>query len=280
MLANEVHPGSVNQENVLLVEPEVHPPTTDGGIMPLTIDQLEAEFPDVFAGLGKLPGQYNIELDPDVHPVIHPPRKVPVALKEKLKRELDRLETEDIITSIKDEATPWVNSIVVVDKPNKTRICLDPKDLNHAIKRCHYPMPTIDDILPDLHNAKIFSVMDAKDGFCQVELTEQSSKLTTFNTPYGRYRWKRMPFGLKSSPEEYQRRQDQVLEGLDGVKVVADDILIIGKGNTKEEAIRNHNDNLRNLMKRCQNKNLKLNKKKAKLALTEVKFIGHLITDQ
>ena len=89
-----------------------------------------------------------------------------------------------------------------------------------------------------------------------------------------------MPFGLKSSPEEYQRRQDQVLEGLEGVKAVADDILIIGQGSTMEEAIENHNENLRNLMKRCQEKNLKLNKNKAKLAMTEVKFISHLLTDQ
>jgi hypothetical protein len=247
---------------------------------PLTIEDLQSEFPDVFTGLGKLPGQYSIEIDRDVPPVVHAPRKVPVALKDKLKHELDRLEKEEIITTIKDEATPWVNSMVVVDKPGKTRVCLDPKDLNRAIKRCHYPMPTIDDILPDLYNAKIFSVMDAKDGFCQVELTTESSKLTTFNTPYGRYRWKRMPFGLKSSPEEYQRRQDQALEGLEGIKAVADDILIIGKGDTIEEATADHNQNLRNLMKRCQQKQLKLKKEKAKLGLTEVKFIGHVITDK
>ena len=270
MLAEETQ-SIINHENVMLADTEVKP---------LTIGQLEQEFPEVFKGLGKLQGQYNIEIDPDVTPVVHAPRKVPVALKSKLKTELKRLENEDIITQIKDEATPWVNSIVIVDKPNKTRICLDPKDLNRAIKRRHYPMPTIDDILPELHDAKIFSVMDAKDGFCQVELTEESSKLTTFNTPYGRYRWKRMPFGLKSSPEEYQRRQDQVLEGLEGVRAVADDILIVGQGSTTEEAIENHNENLRNLMKRCQEKNLKLNKDKARLAMTEVKFIGHLLTDQ
>ena len=149
-----------------------------------------------------------------------------------------------------------------------------------AIQRCHYPMPTIEDILPELNNAKVFSVMDAKDGFCQVELTPESSKLTTFNTPYGRYRWKRMPQGLKSSPEEYQRRQDQALEGLRGVHPVADDILIVGKGDTTEEAISDHNENMRNLMRRCQEKNLKLNKQKARVGLSEVKFIGHLISDK
>ena len=64
------------------------------------------------------------------------------------------MESQDIIAPIKDEATPWVSSMVVVDRPHRTRICLDPKDLNMAILRCHYPMPTIEDILPELNNAK------------------------------------------------------------------------------------------------------------------------------
>ena len=217
---------TLNQENVLLIKPEKQQWKTE--IKPVSIEQLDKEFPENFTGTGKLPGQYNIEVDSNVKPKIHPPRKVPVALKEKLKKELDRLESQDIIAPIKDEATPWVSSMVVAARPHRTRICLDPKDLNMAIQRCHYPMPTIEDILPELSNAKVFSVMDAKDGFCQVELTPESSKLTTFNTPYGRYRWKRMPQGLKSSPEEYQRRQDQALEGLRGVHPVADDILIVG----------------------------------------------------
>jgi hypothetical protein len=214
--------------------------------------------------LESLEGQYEIEIDPTVKPVIHPPRRVPIALRDRLKKEINRLEEDDIITRV-ETATPWVNSIVVVERPNKTRICLDPKDLNLAIKRRHYPMPTIEEILPDLHNAKVFSVLDAKNGFWHVELSEESSLQTTFNTPFGRYRWKRMPFGLKSSPEEYQRRQDQTLEGLDDIRCVTYDILVYGKGATMEEAIDNHNTNLRNLMKRCEMKNLKLNKEKARL---------------
>ena len=85
---------------------------------------------------------------------------------------------------------------VLVDRGHKLRICLDPKDLNSAIQRSHYPMPTIEDILPDLHNAKICSLLDARNGFWHVELDEESSLLTCFNSPYGRYRWKRMPFGI------------------------------------------------------------------------------------
>ncbi|XP_033103634.1 uncharacterized protein K02A2.6-like [Anneissia japonica] len=197
----------------------------------------------------------------DAHPIIHPPRKVPIALKDKLKTELDRLEHTGVIQPVTDEATPWVNSIVVVDRPNKTRVCLDPRDLNKVIKRRHYRMPTIDDILPHMHNAKIFCVL-AKDGYCQIKLTKKSSRLTTFNSPFGRYRYLRLPFGLISASEEYQRSQDQSLQNLEGVKTIVDDILVIGTGDTMEDVICNHNKNLANLMKRATAVDLKLNKHK------------------
>ena len=143
-------------------------------------------------------------------PVVHPPRRIPIALKQRLKNELDRLETENIIVPV-TETTTWVSSLVVVEKPHKLRICIDPRDLNKAIMRSHYPLPVLEDILPNLSKAKVFSVLDAKDGFWHVTLDNESSLLTTFNTPYGRYRWLRMPMGISSAPEEFQRRLDQAL---------------------------------------------------------------------
>jgi len=77
-----------------------------------------------------------------------------------------------------------------------------------------------------------------------VELDESSSLLTTFNTPYGRYKWLRLPFGLCNASEEYQLRMAQVLEGLNGLTIVADDILVYGSGETEEEASRDHDFNL------------------------------------
>lgn len=245
---------------------------------PLTADQLKKEYPDVFEGTGLLEGKYHIELDTSVRPVVHPPRKVPVALKQKLKKELDQLVEKHMIAPV-SEPTPWVSSLVIVDKPNKLRVCIDPRDLNKAINRSHYPLPTIEDILPDLSKAKVFSVLDAKNGFWHIELDEESSYLTTFNTPFGRFRWLRMPMGISSGPEEYQRRQDQALEGLKNVRSVADDILVFGEGDSIEEATQNHDRALHSLMQRCREKNLKLNLAKLKLRLNEVPFIGHLVTD-
>ena len=122
------------------------------------------DFQEVFNGLGCFPGEYHIEVDKDVSPVVHAPRRIPITLKDKLKKTLDDLCAAEVIAPVSNP-TDWVSSIVLVEKGEKLRICLDPKDLNKAIKRCHYPMPTIDDILPELANAKIFSVLDVKHGF-------------------------------------------------------------------------------------------------------------------
>ena len=118
--------------------------------------------------------------------------------------------------------------LVVSKKNGKIRICLYPKDLNKAILRENYPMPNIEDIATRLHGAKVFSVLDAKNGFWHVKLDEESSHLTTFHTPFGRYRWWRMPFGISSAPEVFQRRTHELIEGLSGTKVVADDFVIAG----------------------------------------------------
>ena len=87
-----------------------------------------------------------------------------------------------------------------------------------------------------------------------------------------------MPFGLKTAPEEYQKRQREVLEGLEGIQVIADDILVCGFGDTVEQANKNQDEHLQCLLRRCREVNLKLNKKKAKLRLTEVKYVGHVLT--
>ena len=89
--------------------------------------------------------------------------------------------------------------------------CLEPKDLNKAILRENYPIPTIEDIASRLHGAKVFSVLDAKNGFCHGKLDEESSYLTTFHTPFGRYRCFRMPFGVSSALEVFQRRMHELI---------------------------------------------------------------------
>ena len=164
-------------------------------------------------------------------------------------------------------------------KNGKVRLCIDPKPLNKGLKRNHYPLPVVQDILPELNKAKIFSVFDAKNGFWHVELDEDSSVLTTFETPWGKYKWLRMPMGISPAPEEFQRRLNNILAGLQGTLAVADDIIVYGKGETREAALEDHNRNIVALMNRCREKGLKLNKEKLKFQQNEVPFLGHLITE-
>lgn len=235
------------------------------------------EYKDVFEGLGCLPGEYKLTIDETVTPVKHAARRVPINVKRELKKKLTELEQRGIIDNV-SEPTDWISSMVIVKKPHKLRICVDPRDLNQAIKRPHYPIPVIDDILPNLAKAKVFTVLDAKDGFWQVKLDEASSYLTTFATPFGRFRWKRMPFGISSAPEEFQRRQHEIIEGLHGVEVIADDFLVFGSGDTMAEAVADHDRNLEKFLERARKVNLKLNKAKLKLRQTTVTYMGHKLT--
>ena len=168
------------------------------------------------------------EIDRDVNPVVHAPRRVPAALRDKLKHELREMVNDDVIAPV-SEPTDWVSSLLLVSKPGKQRICVDPRDLNRAIKREHYQMPAIEEIATRLSRARLFAVVDTTSGFWQVKLDEESSRLTTFNTPFGGYRWKREPFGISSAPEFWQRRMRETIEGLEGTEVIADDFLITGK---------------------------------------------------
>ena len=141
------------------------------------------------------------------------PRRVPIPVKDELRRKINELEAMGVIAKVA-KPTPWINNMVVVRKPNKLRLCPDPLHLNKGIVRNHYPTSTVEDIAPKLTKATVFSVVDAKDGFLQVVLDEPSSYLTTFWTPFGRYRWLRMPFGIKSAPEEFQGALMNVLKAL------------------------------------------------------------------
>ena len=128
------------------------------------------------------------------------------------------------------EATEWVNSMVVITKPNgKLRICIDSRDLNKVIKCEYYPMRTIEEIAARMPNAKFFSVLDASSGYWQVQLDLESAELCTFNTPFGRYKFKRLPFGLSSAPDVFQKVISEMFESIEGVEVVVDDILVWGK---------------------------------------------------
>ncbi|KAK7106746.1 hypothetical protein V1264_017967 [Littorina saxatilis] len=234
---------------------------------------VKGEYPDSFEGLGCLPGEVHLKVDPDVQPVVHAPRKIPVALHKKVKSELKRMEKEGVITR-QEEPTDWVNSMVVVETSKKTRICIDPRDLNKAIKREHYPMKTIEEVVQNMPGAKVFSKLDATSGYWQLKLDEESSKLCTFNTPWGRYRFLRLPFGIVSASEIFQRVMSQMVEDIEGTEAVMDDVVVSGS-NTKE-----HDKRLKKVMEKAKSYGLTFNDSKCEFHKSEISYVGHILSGE
>ena len=147
------------------------------------------------------------------------------------------MESLGVISRV-DQPTPWCTGIVVVPKKNEDiRICVDLKPLNSNVLREVHPLLTVDETLAHLSSACAFSKLDANSGFWQIPLTASSKLLTTFLTHNGRYCFNKLPFGISSAPEHYQKRMGKILQGLPGVLCHMDDVLVFGR-DTQEHDMR------------------------------------------
>ena len=175
---------------------------------------------------------YKIQLCENAPPYSNStPRRVPIPLLPKLQAELERMEELGVISKV-DEPTDWCSGMVVVPKPGGgVRICVDLTKLSSFVKRERHLLPSVDHVLAQLGDAKVFSKLDANSGFWQIELAPESSKLTTFISPFGRYMFNHLPFGISSAPEFFQKRMSELLMECKGVIGLIDDVL----GKTEEE---------------------------------------------
>ena len=188
---------------------------------------------------------------------------------------------QDGIIVRQEEHTPWVNSMMATDKrqgkgkgppiKDDVRICIDPKDLNTALKRVHHPMVTIEEVANKLTHTVVFSTLDASSGFWQLPVDEVSSKLLTFNTPWGRYRFCRLPFGVAPAPEIYQREMERLFEGVP-VEIIVDDFLV--HAHDRQEM----DEKLTMVLERSREVGLKFNPDKLKLRVDKVNYVGHTLT--
>ena len=204
---------------------------------PLTKEGLFQQYKDVFIGVGEYQEEYHIELDKTVPPVIQHSRKVPYARLNKLKQTLDSLEHQGKIANV-DKPTDWVSNLVIVEKKSDAlRLYLDPKALNAAIKRERYTIPTPADVQSQFHGVTTFTVLDIKDAFWHVRMSEPSSYPGTFNTLWGRKLFLRMSFGISSASEVLQKRNQETFGDIHGVHVIADDIIIATNEEKHDETI-------------------------------------------
>ena len=126
----------------------------------------------------------------------------------------------------RDDPTDWVNGLIIVEKKDGfLRLCLDPRDLNKAIKREHYEIPTCDDVTTRLHGNTVFTIIDMKVRFHQIQIDKESSKFCTFNSPFGRYSFTRLPCGISSLPEVFQKWNTEAFQDIHNVHVVFDDLI-------------------------------------------------------
>ena len=235
---------------------------------------VQESYKEVFGSMGCLEMEAHLYVKEDAIPVIQPPRKIPYMLQTKLKEELERMESLKVIDKV-NEPTDWVSSLAIIEKPDGSlRVCLDPKPLNKAIKRQHYPLPTTEDIFSRMEGATIFSKLDASAGYWQIPVDNESSKLLTFNTPFGRYKFNRLPFGVHVASEIFQKEMERILDGIPGVANVQDDVIIWA--NNKQE----HDQRLKLVLDRILDSGLRLNKQKCKFGVHDIIFLGHRITDE
>ena len=230
------------------------------------------QHPRLFRGLGAMDTQVRIVIDSGVEPFVQSvPRRVAAARKQPLKEELTRMEKLGVIEKI-ERPTEWCAPCIAVPKKNgKLRVCIDFTNLNKSVKREYHPLPTSEEALAELGQSRVFSKLDANCGYWQLRLHPDSRELTTFITPFGRYVCNRLPFGISSAPEIFQREMHKVLMGLEGVICQMDDILVHGK--SKEE----HYVRLEKVLAQLEKAGITLNEDKCEFEVTETKFIGHII---
>ncbi|XP_058840246.1 uncharacterized protein K02A2.6-like [Topomyia yanbarensis] len=168
-------------------------------------------------------------MDPEAVPVFQSMRRIPLPLEQAVAKKIDELLKRGII-EIKTGPTSWVSPLVVVAKVNgEPRLCIDLRCVNEAVLREHHPMPVVDDYIARLRRGSIWSKLDICEAFLQVELAEESRDVTTFMTNRGLFRFKRLPFGLVTAPELFQKAMDEILAVCDGTYWYLDDIIIEGK---------------------------------------------------
>lgn len=217
-------------------------------------NKIVENYRDVFNGLGVFPKKYHIELNRDAIPIAKKPRRIPSKIYDRLKLVLQNLSEVGIVSKVENEAREWTHNLVIVEKKNGTlRVCLDPDELNKHIKKQQYLIPNVEDILNKLQGATFFSVLDIKDGFYHIDLDEESRKLCSFNTPFGVFQFNRMPFGIKSGPEIFQKFNEENFGDIENIIIYIDDLLIYAK------SLEEHDEKLRLVLERARELNIKFN---------------------
>ncbi|UYV71739.1 hypothetical protein LAZ67_9000200, partial [Cordylochernes scorpioides] len=239
-------------------------------------ETLVQEHEHIFHGLRTIKGySHKVTLKDNYRPIAQICRCIPYAMVEAVNQELDKM-LENGISEEVHHGSEWVSNIIIVPKRDSEEIilCIDLREVNKAILRERHPIPTIDNMLHALKGAKVFAKLDAKKGFWQVDLDPQSRPLTTFITHRGCYRFCKVPFGLSSAPEAYQKGMDSILLDLKGVICYLDDVVVYAKDRQELE------ERLRKVLQRFDKVGIRLNRNKCKFAMGYLDILGHIVSSE
>ena len=252
-------------------------------------NEINRAFPTAFDGqIRMMEGEeFHISLTTDAKPFcINTPRSIPFAYRDELKSELDLLLSQKVIMPV-TEVTVWCAPIVVTPKKNTDRIrmCVDLSHLNKYVLCERYQSLTPAQAVAGIaaSEAKIFTILDALKGYHQCPLDQESQSLTTFITPFGRFKYLRAPYSICSISEHYNRQMTEAFTGLSGFRRVVDDIVIydiviydivIYDIVIYDSNVEDHVAHVKQFLQRCVNQNIALNIDKCKFFQNQVTFAG------
>ena len=239
---------------------------------PSATDLLENYSVDMSKPISSIVAQIHVKSD--ISPKFQKARTVPFHYKKMVEDALTKLSNDGIIEPVTH--SDWAAPIVPVLKESKDaiRICADFKELNKQIECDRYPIPKIEELLSVVGKGKVFAKIDLQNAYLQIPVDEKSQKFLVINTHKGLFKYKRLPFGLSSSPGIFQRFISQLLAKMEGVAAYLDDIII--SGNTKAEL----DERVRKVLQILQCHNVQINKRKSVLNVESIEYLGYHISEE
>ncbi|UYV64129.1 K02A2.6-like [Cordylochernes scorpioides] len=227
---------------------------------------------EVFQGVGVINSECKMYTKPEYPPVRALPRRIPASLGNEVQSELEKMVKQGIITKIYHE-TEWSHPMVVVKKKSgQIRICLDPRKLNQALVRRHFQTPAPSELLHQIPKADYYTVLDVKSAYWHVPVANECRDLLVMATPFGKFRYNRLPFGLNISAQIFVEMMTNIFKNSFRNVTYVDDLLIYA------DSIEEHNEKLKGILEIARRNNIKFDLTKAQICKKEVSFLGHMIS--
>ena len=216
-----------------------------------------------------------LEIDATVTPVAQPSRKIPHSMKSKVNKKLAEMRNEGIIEKV-EVATPWLSPLIAIPKKSgDRRLVLDMRVPNTALVRRRVQIPTVDEILPKIEGATVFTEVDLSQGYLQLTLAEESRYITAFSTPEdGPHRFKRLIMGASPSGEHFHEIIHQLIKDIPECENISDNIWLWSKDRAT------HLKRLEKLLTILESKGITLKLPKCSFAVPEINVFGHIVSEK